>query len=78
MIKARTEGATHVPYRDSKLTQLLQESLGGNSVTTLILTISPNHREMAETLSTLNYAHQAKVIENRPSKKWDIRKCAKR
>ena len=37
-------------------------------MTTLILTISPNHREMAETLSTLNYAHQAKVIENRPSK----------
>jgi hypothetical protein len=68
VIKARTEGAEHVPYRDSKLTQLLQESLGGNCVTTLILTISPNHREMAETLSTLNYAHKAKVIENKPTK----------
>ena len=68
VIKARTEGAQHVPYRDSKLTQLLQESLGGNSVTTLILTVSPNHREMAETLSTLNYAHKAKIIQNRPSK----------
>lgn len=68
VIKARTEGASHIPYRDSKLTQLLQESLGGNSVTTLILTVSPNHREMAETLSTLNYAHKAKVIQNRVSK----------
>ena len=68
VIKARTEGAEHVPYRDSKLTQLLQESLGGNCVTTLILTISPNSFEMAETLSTLNYAHKAKVIENKPTK----------
>jgi hypothetical protein len=66
VIKARTEGGAHIPFRDSKLTRILEESLGGNCITTLILTISPNHKEAAETLSTLNYAHKAKVIENRP------------
>lgn len=66
VIKARTEGGTHIPFRDSKLTRFLEESLGGNCITTLILTISPNHKEVGETLSTLNYAHKAKVIENRP------------
>ena len=68
VIKARTEGDEHVPFRDSKLTRILEESLGGNCITTLILTISPNHKEVGETLSTLNYAHKAKVIENRPTK----------
>ena len=68
VIKARTEGASCIPFRDSKLTRLLQESLGGNCVTTLILTISPNHFEVAETVSTLNYAHKAKVIENHPTR----------
>ena len=68
VIKARTEGGEHVPFRDSKLTRILEESLGGNCITTLILTISPNHKEVGETLSTLNYAHKAKVIENRVTK----------
>ena len=68
VIKARTEGGEHVPFRDSKLTRILEESLGGNCITTLILTISPNHKEVGETLSTLNYAHKAKIIENRPTK----------
>ena len=68
VIKARTEGQDHVPFRDSKLTRLLEESLGGNCVTTLILCISPNHREISETLSTLNYANTAKVIETKPTR----------
>tara|TARA_B110000090_G_scaffold102221_1_gene114936 strand:+ start:728 stop:2287 length:1560 start_codon:yes stop_codon:yes gene_type:complete len=68
VIKARTENGEHVPFRDSKLTRILEESLGGNCITTLILTVSPNHKEVGETLSTLNYAHKAKVIENRPTK----------
>ncbi len=66
VIKARTERSEHVPFRDSKLTRILEESLGGNCITTLILTVSPNHKEVAETLSTLNYAHKAKSVETKP------------
>eukprot|EP00736_Rhodelphis_marinus_P006981 Rmarinus@m.24104 len=54
----------HIPYRDSKLTRLLQESLGGNSVTCMIATISPTDVNYAETLSTLSYANRAKQIRN--------------
>ena len=68
VIKARTEKGDHIPFRDSKLTRILEESLGGNCITTLILTVSPNHLEVGETLSTLNYAHKAKIIENRPTR----------
>lgn len=68
VIKARTENSEHIPFRDSKLTRILEESLGGNCITTLILTISPNHKEVGETLSTLNYAHKAKIIECKPTK----------
>uniref|UniRef100_A0A183BN98 Kinesin-like protein n=1 Tax=Globodera pallida TaxID=36090 RepID=A0A183BN98_GLOPA len=55
----------HVPYRDSKLTRLLQDSLGGNSRTLMIACASPNEPDIAETLSTLNYANRAKNIKNR-------------
>lgn len=53
-------------YRDSKLTRLLEESLGGNSVTLMILTVSPNSLDCDETVSTLNYANMAKMIFNTP------------
>lgn len=53
-------------YRDSKLTRLLEESLGGNSVTLMILTVSPNNMDADETVSTLNYANMAKMILNQP------------
>ena len=57
----------HPPrYRDSKLTRLLEESLGGNSVTLMILTVSPNSLDCDETVSTLNYANMAKMIFNTP------------
>uniref|UniRef100_A0A914HRL1 Kinesin-like protein n=1 Tax=Globodera rostochiensis TaxID=31243 RepID=A0A914HRL1_GLORO len=55
----------HVPYRDSKLTRLLQDSLGGNSRTLMIACASPNEPDQAETFSTLNYANRAKNIKNR-------------
>lgn len=55
-----------MPYRDSKLTRLLEESLGGNSVTVMILTASPCHIDADETVSTLNYANMAKLILNAP------------
>ncbi|KAL7383139.1 hypothetical protein ABVT39_005426 [Epinephelus coioides] len=56
-----------IPYRDSVLTWLLKDSLGGNSVTTMIATISPADVNYAETLSTLRYASRAKNIVNSPT-----------
>lgn len=61
---AGVSGATHVPYRNSKLTLLLKDSLGGNSKTCIIATISPLERCFAETLSTLKFAQRAKLIRN--------------
>ncbi|KAH7284886.1 hypothetical protein KP509_33G001100 [Ceratopteris richardii] len=54
----------HIPYRDSKLTFLLQDSLGGNSKTTIIATVSPAISCANETLSTLKFAQRAKFIQN--------------
>ncbi|MEW5319130.1 MAG: hypothetical protein WDW38_010300 [Sanguina aurantia] len=56
----------HVPYRDSKLTRLLQDSLGGNSLTTLISCISPSEQDFEETNNTLKYANRACSIKNSP------------
>ncbi|TPX45413.1 hypothetical protein SeMB42_g04027 [Synchytrium endobioticum] len=56
----------HVPYRDSKLTRLLQDSLGGNAQTVMIACISPTDDNYDETLNTLKYAHRAKKIQNKP------------
>ena len=58
--------AGHVPYRDSKLTRLLQDSLGGNTRTVMLACVSPAPASAGETLSTLRYAHRAKAIRNRP------------
>ncbi|KAG7477784.1 hypothetical protein MATL_G00073150 [Megalops atlanticus] len=55
----------HVPYRDSKLTRLLQDSLGGNSRTLMIACISPSDRDFMETLNTLKYANRARNIKNK-------------
>ncbi|KAL1117594.1 hypothetical protein AAG570_003909 [Ranatra chinensis] len=55
----------HVPYRDSKLTRLLQDSLGGNSRTLMIACISPSDRDFMETLNTLKYANRARNIQNK-------------
>ncbi|GAA5835308.1 hypothetical protein JCM5353_006729 [Sporobolomyces roseus] len=60
-----TKKSLHIPYRESKLTRLLQDSLGGNTKTTIIATISPTSYE--ETASTLSYALQATSIKNRPA-----------
>jgi hypothetical protein len=57
---------SHVPYRDSKLTRLLQDSLGGNSKTLMIACVSPATINFEETLNTLKYANRAKNIKNRP------------
>mmetsp|Transcript_77227 Transcript_77227/g.179104 ORF Transcript_77227/g.179104 Transcript_77227/m.179104 type:complete len:709 (-) Transcript_77227:358-2484(-) len=56
--------STHVPYRDSKLTRVLQESLGGNAKTSLIITCSPSNFNEQETVSTLRFGRSAKMIKN--------------
>ncbi|XP_054717642.1 kinesin-like protein KIF21A, partial [Uloborus diversus] len=63
----KTRKATHVPYRDSKLTRLIQDSLGGNSQTLMIACVSPSDRDFMETLNTLKYANRAKNIRNKIS-----------
>ncbi|OOO08214.1 Kinesin, motor region domain protein [Aspergillus oryzae] len=66
VINALTDGkSTHIPYRDSKLTRILQESLGGNSRTTLIINCSPSSYNDAETISTLRFGVRAKAIKNK-------------
>jgi len=58
-------GSAHVPYRDSKLTRMLQSSLGGNSRTAVICAITPAAAHAEETLSTLKFATRAKSVQNR-------------
>lgn len=58
--------SAHIPYRDSKLTRLLQDSLGGNSKTVMVACIGPASYNFEETLGTLRYANRAKNIKNQP------------
>jgi hypothetical protein len=67
VISALADGKSkHVQYRDSKLTRLLQDSLGGNTKTCMVAAISPAESNYDETLSTLRYANNAKNIKNKP------------
>ncbi|KAI8319032.1 kinesin-domain-containing protein [Martensiomyces pterosporus] len=66
VINALVEKHSHVPYRDSKLTRILKDSLGGRTRTCLIATISPSRSSIEETIKTLDYANQAKSIRNKP------------
>ena len=64
-------------FRESKLTRLLQDSLGGRTKTSIIATISPASINLEETLSTLDYAHRAKNIQNKPEVNQKISKKEK-
>ncbi|CAE7745866.1 KIN4A [Symbiodinium pilosum] len=64
---------SHVPYRESKLTRLLQDSLGGNSRTVMIACVSCADIDFEETLNTLKYAHRARNIKNKPVVNHDPR-----
>ena len=66
VITCLVEHSPHIPYRESKLTRLLQDSLGGRTKTSIIATVSPAASNYDETLSTLDYAHRAKNILNKP------------
>ncbi|XP_045453727.1 kinesin-II 95 kDa subunit-like [Melitaea cinxia] len=71
VISALAENSPHVPYRDSKLTRILQDSLGGNSKTIMIANIGPASYNYDETITTLRYAHRAKAIKNKPVRNED-------
>jgi len=73
VISLLVEGKSkHIPYRDSQLTRLLQESLGGNSITVMLAAISPADDNFDETLSTLQFADRAKKIKNTAKKNQDV------
>nr|GMD12475.1 kinesin-like protein KIN-5D [Ipomoea batatas] len=76
VINALVEHSGHVPYRDSKLTRLLRDSLGGKTKTCIIATIAPSMTCLEETLSTLDYAHRAKNIKNKPEINQKMMKSA--
>jgi kinesin family member 5 len=65
VIKALTENDDHVPFRDSKLTHLLRESLGGNSKTTLLCTVSRKFNHFEESVQSLTFAGRVKKIKNK-------------
>ncbi|XP_071713247.1 kinesin-like protein KIN-4A [Rutidosis leptorrhynchoides] len=69
--KKRKEGL-HIPYRDSKLTRLLQASLGGNCKTVMIACVSPADYNAEETLNTLKYANRARNIQNKASVQKEV------
>ncbi|KAH6944554.1 hypothetical protein HPB50_003869 [Hyalomma asiaticum] len=71
VITALCDGSSHVPYQNSKLTRLLQDSLGGNSHTVMIACVSPADSNFEETLNTLQYADRARKIENKPVVKFN-------
>ncbi|KAJ5778738.1 hypothetical protein N7520_001984 [Penicillium odoratum] len=66
VINALVDKSSHIPYRESKLTRLLQDSLGGRTKTCIIATVSPARGNLEETISTLDYAFRAKNIRNKP------------
>ncbi|MEQ2210790.1 Kinesin-1 heavy chain [Xenoophorus captivus] len=64
VISALAEGTAYIPYRDSKMTRILQDSLGGNCRTTIVICCSPSSYNEAETKSTLMFGQRAKTIKN--------------
>ncbi|KAM4703245.1 kinesin-like protein KIF11 [Rhinophrynus dorsalis] len=76
VITALVERAPHIPYRESKLTRILQDSLGGRTKTSIIATVSPASINLEETVSTLEYANRAKNIMNKPEVNQKLTKRA--
>nr|DBA15112.1 TPA: hypothetical protein GDO54_004367 [Pyxicephalus adspersus] len=76
VITSLVERAPHIPYRESKLTRILQDSLGGRTKTSIIATVSPASINLEETVSTLEYANRAKNILNKPEVNQKLTKRA--
>ncbi|KAI8904810.1 hypothetical protein EDD86DRAFT_249575 [Gorgonomyces haynaldii] len=76
VINALVERSPHIPYRESKLTRILQDSLGGRTKTCIIAALSPARVNIEESLSTLDYAHRAKNIRNKPEVNQKLTKRA--
>lgn len=74
VINALVDKSSHIPYRESKLTRLLQDSLGGQTKTCVIATVSPARTNLEETISTLDYAFRAKNIRNKPQINYPLAK----
>ena len=66
MGKSSQDSSNYIPYRDSKLTRLLQNSLGGNAYTALLATIHPLHIHYEECLSTMHFANRCRNVRNQP------------
>lgn len=66
------KGRSHIPYRDSKVTRILEDSLGGNCKTTMMAMISPSNDAFSESLSTLKFATRAKKIKNKARINEDV------
>ncbi|KAG9412590.1 hypothetical protein AC1031_015498 [Aphanomyces cochlioides] len=75
VIKALVDEKKHIPFRDSKLTRILQDSLGGHAKTCLIVTVSSSTYNVAETISTLRFGMRAKEIKNDPTQHKDAAMC---
>jgi len=73
-INKLVEKSLHIPYRESKLTRILQDSLGGSTKTSIIAAISPGHNNVEESISTLDYAFRSKNIHNRPKVNQKLKK----
>ncbi|ORX72985.1 kinesin-domain-containing protein [Linderina pennispora] len=75
VITCLVEKHQHIPYRDSKLTRVLKDSLGGKTRTCLIATVSPSKASIEETIKTLDYAGKAKSIKNKPAANRTVSKA---
>lgn len=76
MVNKQRLNKGHIPYRDSKLTRLLEDSLGGNCKTTMMVMISPAMDAYGESLSSLKFANRAKNIKNKPTVNEDVNQRA--
>ncbi|KAG9305977.1 hypothetical protein G9A89_009301 [Geosiphon pyriformis] len=73
VVEALNQGLSRIPYRDSKLTRILQDSLGGRSLSMIIINISPGQSFYMDTYNTLNFAKRTKEIENKPQVNYNSR-----